>query len=75
MQDIDIDTLATVTGGALSSTVSTSLAGITSSLNDLKCNNANNAGSNSLLLPVMMLALNNRRQQSVVSTPGATVVY
>jgi hypothetical protein len=75
MQEIDINTLAAVTGGASkSSAVSQSLTAIQSSISDLSKNNTNNS-SNSLLLPVMMLALGNRRQQpSVVSTPGATVV-
>jgi hypothetical protein len=63
MQAIALDTLVTVTGGYTSTSLTISSSG-----------NTNNQ-SNSLLLPVMMLALSNRRQQpSIVSTPGTTVV-
>ncbi len=76
MQQIELATLAQVTGGASkSSELSTSLNAISTQISDLKYANNSSSGNNSLLLPVMLLALNKRNQGSaVVSTPGATVV-
>jgi hypothetical protein len=73
MEAIALDQLVTVTGGALSSSVSTAIAGVNSAVSSLTTNNTS-SNSNSLLVPVMMMAMQ-RKQQSVVSTPGATVVY
>jgi len=74
MQHLDLETLAHVTGGAISSQRSSSLSAITSQISDLKY--ANNSSSNTnLLLPIMFMALNRRQNAStVVSTPGATVI-
>jgi hypothetical protein len=75
MQAIALEQLVTVTGGALSSSVSASISAVNTAVNDFKnASTYNNSSSSNLLLPVMMMAMQ-RKQQSVVSTPGATVVY
>lgn len=74
MQAIELDQLSTVTGGA-GSQVSSAIAAVNTAVSSYTANANAGSNSNSLLLPIMMLAMNNRRQQSVVSTPGATVVY
>ena len=74
MQQIDLDTLAHVTGGALSSSVSSSISALSTQITDLKYASANQNNSSSNLLLPMVLLMNNRRQQSTVVTPGATVV-
>ncbi len=76
MQQISIETLAQVTGGASkSSEITSSLNAVASGINDLKyANNNSSNSSSSLLLPVMLMAMNKRQNSSVVSTPGATVV-
>lgn len=73
MQAIELDQLSTVTGGA-NSQVSSAIAAVNSAVSSYTANANSGSNSNSLLLPIMMLAMN-KRQQSVVSTPGATVVY
>lgn len=73
MQTIALDQLVTVTGGALSSSVSSAIAGVNSAVSSYTANAGNNNNSSSLLLPMMLMM--NQRKQAVVSTPGATVVY
>jgi hypothetical protein len=74
MKTIDLDTLNQVTGGLTKSAeLTTALTSIQSSIKDLGSNNQNQ--SSNLLLPVMFMAMQNRRQgPSVVSAGGATVV-
>ena len=76
MQNIALDTLAHVTGGASkSSELASTLSAISSSVNDLKYSQNNSSGSSNLLLPIALLAMNRRQQGStVVSAGGATVV-
>src|SRR5512138_671958 len=74
MKTLDLDTLAQVTGGVSSSSAALqqSLTSIQSSISSLANNNNNNSSSN-LLLPIALMAMQ-RRNQSVVSTPGGTIV-
>lgn len=74
MKTIDLNTLNSVTGGLTkSSELTTALTSIQSSIKDLGSQN-NNSNSNTLL-PIMLLAMNQKRQSpSVVSAGGATVV-
>ena len=78
MQQIAIETLAQVTGGASkSSEITASLSAVASGINDLKYANnssSNNSSSSNLLLPIMLMSMNKRQNSAVVSTPGATVV-
>ncbi len=79
MTTLDLDTLTQVTGGVTSSSSSSSTAALTqslatiqSSISNLTNNPSNN--QNNMLLPMAMMMAMNRRQSSVISAGGATVV-
>jgi hypothetical protein len=74
MQQIALETLAQVTGGASkSSTLTTALTSITTQLSELK-NTQKDTGS-SFLLPLVLLAANRKQHgPTVVSAGGSTVV-
>ncbi len=77
MQQLSIETLAQVTGGASkSSEITSSLSAVASGINELKYanNSSSNNSSSNLLLPIMLMSMNKRQNSAVVSTPGATVV-
>ncbi len=73
MKHLDVDTLATVSGGASKNTELTqSLTSIKDSLSSLST--SKNSDQSNLLLPLMMLTMNRKRGTSVVSANGATIV-